>query len=133
MKLLLILSIALSFNAFAGVGTGTGNVPTDKQLKFIQIDDILLDTLILPKKAVSALTVGDTHYKKVKYGQQNNNLKSGLGFLIDLSEVQSVDTDKGIINLDDFPFKEGSKLLINKKSGIYDVFTKNGDLIIFNK
>lgn len=128
----LLFSPLLSFSETGGIGGGGPRI-TDSQLKFIQIDNVLLDTLVLPTNSASALTVGKTKYREVGYGYQENNLKSGLGFLIDLSKVQSVDTDKGIINLDDLPFSRGSKLLINENSGINDVFTKNGDLIIFNK
>lgn len=137
MKFLIILNLLLfSFQlALAETGGGMGGGPriTDSQLRFIQVDDVLLDTLILPTKSVSALTVGKTKYREIGFGNEEASLESGLGFLIDLSKVQSVDTDKGIINLDDLPFSRGSKLLINESSGINDVFTKNGDLIIFNK
>lgn len=149
MKFLIsFLILTISASTFAGQEGGGGPkvqklehahsleipVSTGQRINDIIIEDVLLNTLLTTAKTTSSLAIGNISYREVNPTlSDNNRLENGLGFLIDLSNVQSVDTDKGIINLDDFSFKEGSKLLINENSGINDVFTKNGDLIIFNK
>lgn len=128
-NLILMIFLLMSSNIVAGEGSviGGGN-----HINRIKIDNVLLDSVLIPNKDINAISIGETTYKKIGSSFNEVTLQKGEGFLIDLSRVDSIDTENGILNLDDFKLKPRTQLLIDEESKIRDIFTKDGELIIFN-
>ena len=104
-----------------------------KEANSIYMPHLILVYFLIPINEVTTVSIGRTTYKKLNSNHHEFNLQERQGFFVDLSKVDSIDTEDGILNINDFISNLGTQLLIDEKSKIRDIFTKDGDLIIFNK
>jgi hypothetical protein len=154
-KLIILIILSLcSFTLFAGEGGHGGGPRITKLERYIQdiirrseggmggpkigkaliVDDVLgynLRPIALDAEKESFDFIG---FNTSSRGVEEVKIQDGVNYLIDLGNVDSVGTNNGILNFDKTDFsKESGFTIINSKSGITDIFTKDGELIIFNK
>lgn len=144
-KLMFILALSFtSLPSIAGEG-GHGGGPRIQQLRhlFIEAGNFeALDSLnvLLGETKEREISVNGIKFKPLKglpYTEIDLS-KSDLGVLLDLSKIDSIGTKHGsfdfsMFNTENFGPDEFPKILIKPNSDIEDIFTKDGELIIFNK
>lgn len=152
----LIISFIVLFPiiTFSGEGSGGGGPRITQLERYIQdiirrseggmggpkigkaliVDDVLgynIRPIALDAKKESFDFIG---FNTSSRGVEEVRVQDGVNYLIDLGNIDSVGTNNGILNFDKTDFsKESGFTIINSKSGITDIFTKDGELIIFNK
>ena len=146
MKHLIIFITMFAFSHYSVAGEGShGGGPRIQQLRhlFIEAGNFeALDSLnvLLGETEEREISVNGIKFKPLKglpYTEIDLS-KSDLGVLLDLSKIDSIGTKHGsfdfsMFKTENFRPDEFPKILIKPNSDIEDIFTKDGELIIFNK